>query len=276
MTLVCSKCGSGNIVDDMDYGNRLTYKKCLMCGSTAIKENIVPACATDVTDRKPIKEVKKMPKDIQITPSADVCKRLDALRDCIGIKNVEFVKKIGISRSQWDSIRNPKSMGKAVFERIAKNLGVTYDWLMDGDGGKQLNEGKTIDSKQSTEDEINMVGNNSRIIEDIKPIKDKYAKHTKCLVVGCDKFRAKGQYCVKHYNEITPKVVKEPEQPAIKAVKVLEMYELKENGRLATIGIKDGKYQHVYVEGIDKCKWSYDDVMFLYKATGEVLRLVQG
>jgi len=61
-----------------------------------------------------------------------------------------------------------------------------------------------------------------------------------------------------------------------KAVKVLEMYELKENGRLATIGIKDGKYQHVYVEGIDKCKWSYDDVMFLYKATGEVLRLVQG
>lgn len=222
MTLVCSKCGSGNIVDDMDYGNRLTYKKCLMCGSTAIKENIVPACATDVTDRKPIKEVKKMPKDIQITPSADVCKRLDALRDCIGIKNVEFVKKIGISRSQWDRIRNPKSMGKAVFERIAKNLGVTYDWLMDGDGGKQLNEGKTIDSKQSTEDKIKAVGSGN------------------------------------------------------KAVKVLEMYELKENGRLATIGIKDGKYQHVYVEGIDKCKWSYDDVMFLYKATGEVLRLVQG
>ena len=182
MTLICSKCGSGNIVEDMDLGNRLTYKKCLMCGGTTI------------ADRKPIKEVKRMPRDIQITPSADVCKRLDALRDCIGIKSVEFVKKMGVSRSQWHNIRNPKSMGKGVFERIAKNLGVTYEWLINGDGGKQLNEGKTVDSKQSTEDKTSMVGNNSHIIEDIKPVKDKYAKHAKCLVVGCDKFRAKGQY----------------------------------------------------------------------------------
>ena len=60
-----------------------------------------------------------------------------------------------------------------------------------------------------------------------------------------------------------------------KAVKVLEMYELKENGRLATIGIKDGKYQHVYVEGIDKCKWSYDDVMFLGEVAQEIKRLVE-
>ena len=55
-----------------------------------------------------------------------------------------------------------------------------------------------------------------------------------------------------------------------KAVKVLEMYEMKENGRLATIGIKDGKYQHVYVEGINQHKWSYDDVMFL----GEVAQRI--
>ena len=64
------------------------------------------------------------------------------------------------------------------------------------------------------------------------------------------------------------------EQPG--AVKVLEMYEYADNGRKATIGIKDGKYQHVYIEGINQHKWSLDDVMFLYKATGEVLRLVQG
>ena len=41
-------------------------------------------------------------------------------------------------------------------------------------------------------------------------------------------------------------------------------------------GVKNGQYQHVYVEGINQHKWSLDDVMFLYKATGEVLRLVQG
>ena len=68
--------------------------------------------------------------------------------------------------------------------------------------------------------------------------------------------------------------MKEPEQPASKAVKAFEMYEIKENGRLAIIWIKDGKYQHIYVEGIDKCKWSYDDVMFLGEVAQEIKRLV--
>ena len=67
MTLICSKCGSGNIVEDMDLGNRLTYKKCLMCGGMAI------------ADRKPIKEVDRMPRDIQIHSKirAVLCKLID-------------------------------------------------------------------------------------------------------------------------------------------------------------------------------------------------------
>ena len=238
MTLVCSKCGSGNIVDDMDYGNRLAYKKCLMCGSVAVKEIKVKEAAEDM-------------RPTTITPEPGMYTRLEYIRQQTGEKLVDFCHRVGISRSQWHNIRNSHPLGVAVIARIADNLKINYDWMVRGtgpapdkinriapepvhdagyplpeenisDGGKELNEVKTVDSQESTEGKKEAVGSGN------------------------------------------------------KAVKVLEMYELKENGRLATIGIKDGKYQHVYVEGIDKCKWSYDDVMFLYKATGEVLRLVQG
>ena len=239
MTLVCSKCGSGNIVDDMDYGNRLAYKKCLMCGSIRIKENIK------------IKEVTEdmMPKTI--TPDPGMYTRLEYIRQQTGEKLVDFCGRIGISRSQWHNIRNPHPLGVTILARIADNLKINYDWMVRGtgpapdkinriapepvhdagyllpeenitDGGKELNKVKTVDSQESTEGKKEAVGSGN------------------------------------------------------KAVKAFEMYEYKENGRKATIGVKDGQYQHVYVEGINQHKWSLDDVMFLYKATGEVLRRVQG
>ena len=231
MTLVCSKCGSGNIVDDMDYGNRLAYKKCLMCGSIRIKENIK------------IKEVTEdmMPKTI--TPEPGMYTRLEYIRQQTGEKLVDFCGRIGISRSQWHNIRNPHPLGVAILARIADNLKINYGWMVRGtgpapdkinrdagyplpeenitDGGKELNKVKTVDSQESTEGKKEAVGSGN------------------------------------------------------KAVKVLEMYEMKDNHRLATIGIKDGKYQHVYVEGVDKHEWSYDDVMFLGDVAQEIKRLVQ-
>ena len=238
MTLVCSKCGSGNIVDDMDYGNRLAYKKCLMCGNIRIKENIK------------IKEVTEdmMPKTI--TPEPGMYTRLEYIRQQTGEKLVDFCGRIGISRSQWHNIRNPHPLGVTILARIADNLKINYDWMVRGtgpapdkinriapepvhdagyllpeenitDGGKELNKVKTVDSQESTEGKKEAVGSGN------------------------------------------------------KAVKVLEMYEMKDNHRLATIGIKDGKYQHVYVEGVDKHEWSYDDVMFLGDVAQEIKRLVQ-
>jgi len=283
MTLVCSKCGSGNIVDDMDYGNRLAYKKCLMCGSIAIKEEIK------------IKEVTvdMMPKTI--IPESGMYNRLENIRQQTGEKLVDFCGRIGISRSQWHRIRDPHPLGVTILARIADNLKINYDWLVTGTGiapdridriiplpepkedvensigGKEVNEVKAVDSQQSTDDKIAVVGSNSATITEIQPVMNKYAKHAKCLVVGCDKYGVKDRYCTAHYKEMNPKAI----PAAGKAVEVLEMYEMKENGRLATIGIKDGKYQHVYVEGINQHKWSYDDVMFLGEVAQEIKRLVE-
>ena len=216
------------------------YSDCLM--EKAIADAKVFTCKDCKKDKEDI-----MAKSPQVTCSRETYERLERIRKESKMKWVDFLELCGVSRSQWDCIRNSKPMGQLVFERIADNLKIDYVWMMFGavedmagyfqpihdagyplpqenisDGGKELEGVKTVDSKGS-----------------IKSESQKNAKSGK-------------------------------------AVKVLEMYEYKENGRLAIIGVKDGKYQHVYVEGINQHKWSYDDVMFLYKATGEVLRLVQG
>ena len=234
-----------------------------------------------------------MPKTI--TPDPGMYNRLEYIRQQTGEKLVDYCKRLGISRSQWHNIRNPHPLGVTILARIADNLKINYDWLVTGTGiapdridriiplpepkedvensigGKEVNEVKAVDSQQSTDDKIAVVGSNSATITEIQPVMNKYAKHAKCLVVGCDKYRVKDRYCTAHYKEMNPKAI----PAAGKAVKVLEMYEMKENGRLATIGIKDGKYQHVYVEGINQHKWSYDDVMFLGEVAQEIKRLVE-
>jgi len=129
MTPICSKCGSGNIIDDIDRDSRITYKKCLMCGR-AISE-------TDLQEQKEEEMVRRSP---MITPSADVCVRLNDIRTEREVKYIEFVKTCGLSRSQWGCIRNAKPLGKKVLERIAHNLGITYEWLMEGTGQRQADE----------------------------------------------------------------------------------------------------------------------------------------
>jgi len=233
MTLVCSKCGSGNIVDDMDYGNRLAYKKCLMCGSIAIKEEIK------------IKEVTEdmMPKTI--IPESGMYNRLENIRQQTGEKLVDFCHRVGISRSQWHNIRNSHPLGVAVIARIADNLKINYDWLVTGTGIAPDRIDRIIPLPEPKEDVENSIG--GKEVNEVKAVDSQQSTDDKIAVVGSGN----------------------------KAVKVLEMYEMKENGRLATIGIKDGKYQHVYVEGINQHKWSYDDVMFLGEVAQEIKRLVE-
>ena len=191
------------------------YSDCL--AEKAKADAKIFTCADCKKDTTFIQE-ENMVSKVQSTP--EIYARVQSRMLAMNLSVKRFAQLIGTSKSQIHKMRAGGEITLEYWDRVAKGLGVTTDWLLYG--GKGLNEDKTVDSKQSTEDKNEAVGSGN------------------------------------------------------KAVKVLEMYELKENGRLATIGIKDGKYQHVYVEGIDKCKWSYDDVMFLYKATGEVLRLVQG
>lgn len=77
----------------------------------------------------------------QIICSEDVGKRLRTLRTNLGMKNEAFCKKMGISKSQWDCVLNQKSMGVAIYERMAKNLDIDFYWMMYG----------TVDVKSQTE-----------------------------------------------------------------------------------------------------------------------------
>ena len=159
------------------------------------------------------------------------------------MKWVDFLKLCGVSRSQWDCIRNSKPMGQLVFERIADNLKIDYVWMMFG----------------AVED---MAGYFQPIHDAEYPLPEDKKIQAVAEEIVSDALKAK---------PLHPDIVEES-----KAVKVLEMYEMKDNHRLATIGIKDGKYQYVYIEGIDKCKWSFDDVMFLGEVAQEIKRMVQG
>ena len=185
---------------------------------------------------------------------------------------------------------------------------VSYAWLMYGeenivrpthdagyplpeeekiDGGKELNTPETVDSQQSTQDKTEAVGSNSTDIAESQPVKPKYSMHPKCIVVGCSKLRAKGQYCKRHYKELqavegaTSSIISDTtvlQQNIIeknKAVKVLEMYEYTENGRKATIGIKGGTFSHIVLEGVRQSGWTFDDLMFMGGVAREIKRLVE-
>src|SRR5574343_642484 len=84
----------------------------------------------------PCKECKKqeveMAKSPQVTCSRETCERLEKIRKESKMKWVDFLKLCGVSRSQWDCIRNSKPMGQLVFERIADNLKIDYVWMMFG------------------------------------------------------------------------------------------------------------------------------------------------
>ena len=190
-----------------------------------------------------------MPKTI--TPDPGMYTRLEYIRQQTGEKLVDFCGRIGISRSQWHRIRNPHPLGVTILARIADNLKINYDWMVRGTG--------------PAPDKINRIAP--------EPVHDAgYLLPEENITDGGKELNK-----VKTVDsQESTEGKKEAVGSGNKAVKVLEMYEMKDNHRLATIGIKDGKYQHVYVEGINQHKWSLDDVMFLYKATGEVLRLVQG
>lgn len=71
----------------------------------------------------------------QIICSEDVGKRLRNIRTNLGMKNEAFCKKMGISKSQWDCVLNQKSMGVAIYERMAKNLDIDFYWMMNGTVG---------------------------------------------------------------------------------------------------------------------------------------------
>ena len=208
----------------------------------------------------PCKECKQqeeteMARGPQVTCSRETYERLEKIRKESKMIWVDFLKLCGVSRSQWDCIRNSKPMGQLVFERIADNLKIDFVWLMFGEGDRtyfpvdQLCEAfKLPDSKP-----IHDAGYPSPKDKELQAVAEQPSS-----------------------NMLTSESLQHNIIEESKAVKVMEMYEYKENGRKATIGVKDGQYQHVYVEGINQHKWSLDDVMFLYKATGEVLRLVQG
>ena len=88
----------------------------------------------------PCKECKQqeeeMAKSPQVTCSRETYGRLEKIRKESKLKWVEFLKACGVSRSQWDCIRNSKPMGQVVFERIADNLKIDFVWLMFGEGDR--------------------------------------------------------------------------------------------------------------------------------------------
>ena len=89
----------------------------------------------------PCKECKnkqevEMAKSPQVTCSKETYERLERIRKESRMIWVDFLKLCGLSRSQWDCIRNSKPMGQLVYERVAKNLNVPYEWLMDGELGE--------------------------------------------------------------------------------------------------------------------------------------------
>jgi len=204
-----------------------------------------------------------MPKTI--TPDPGMYTRLEYIRQQTGEKLVDFCGRIGISRSQWHNIRNPHPLGVTILARIADNLKINYDWMVRGtgpapdkinriapepvhnagyplpeenisDGGKELNEAKTVDSQDSTDDKNGAVGRGSA---DIARAQEK------------------------------------PRYPAIKAVKVLECYEFENGGRINQIYLDGaGKFKYATVNAV-QIEWTYDDWMFLSDVAQEIKRLVK-
>ena len=85
----------------------------------------------------PCKECKQqeeteMARGPQVTCSRETYERLEKIRKESKMIWVDFLKLCGVSRSQWDCIRNSKPMGRMVYQRIADNLKIDYVWMMFG------------------------------------------------------------------------------------------------------------------------------------------------
>jgi len=252
------------------------YSDCL--AEKAKADAKIFTCADCKKDTTFIQE-ENMVSKVQSTP--EIYARVQSRMLAMNLSVKRFAQLIGTSKSQIHKMRAGGEITLEYWDRVAKGLGVTTDWLLYG--GKGLNEDKTVDSKQSTEDKNEAVGKQDETSPENEAPKPKRKNHPLCIAVGCDKIQAKGKYCYRHHRELMIDKASKPveveftpvaEQPRV--VKVLEIYEYAENGRKATIGIKDGKYSHVVLEGVKESHWTFDDIMFLGAMAREVEKLVKG
>lgn len=139
----------------------------------------------------------------------------------------DLIKVAGIPKSNLYNIKGRPLMERSTMQKIASGLGVDMEWLINGESGKGLNEVKPLDNQPS---------------KNIEP----------------EKIPESG------------KEVKRDNQKGIcplKAVKTIEMYEVKENKKEATIVLDRCK-----VDGLQD-QWALDDWAFLGVVAEKIKRL---
>lgn len=97
MRLECAKCGSGNIIDDYDYINRIAEKKCISCGSRRV--NDIEAPPKEIEFKNTDNKEGIMPAPIERQCKEEGCDK-QAVKDGFCIKHYKKNNDGGVAHSR--------------------------------------------------------------------------------------------------------------------------------------------------------------------------------
>lgn len=249
------------------------YSDCLM--ELAIVDAKVFTCK----DCKKDKEAD-MPRDT-VKTGPEVFKRLMGRLKEKGWTITDLIRNGNIPKSNIYNINKYPLMERAVIAKIASAVDMDIEQLL-YNGGIKAAIAQAFDSQAIAEDKNKAVGKQNEVSPESEAPKPKRKNHPLCIAVGCTKIQARGKYCCRHHRELMIDKASKPveveftpvaEQPG--AVKTLEFYELKENGRQATIVFSKGSFSHCKFDGLNDDKWTFEDWEFIGTISKEIRRLMQ-